>query len=216
MVNWNKIFNLSSVAAGTALLAIAAFDVPIFKQVYLAPTKPAPTLTSACSASADLQNGQGLQCSSPHLGYNLSEVISLLAPNITADGNNATAAPPPPSALTDALSTVTSGFTTVLVLHMAAFGIALISFACALLGFIGTPIADTCSLCFCGFAGAAAFAVFIFDLAFFEVVKKRVQCGPFKRRVQIGCKDYKGGLGFGHFWNFPYAMIMNVVAKENN
>ncbi|KAJ7456208.1 hypothetical protein FB451DRAFT_1407534 [Mycena latifolia] len=41
---------------------------------------------------------------------------------------------------------------------VVAFCIALISFASG----------------FCGFAGSAAFAVFIFDIAFFEIIKKRV------------------------------------------
>ncbi|KAJ7060277.1 hypothetical protein C8F01DRAFT_1084038 [Mycena amicta] len=80
-----------------------------------------------------------------------------------------------PPALSASVNTVGSALTKVLVLHIVAFGISLISFAFALLAFLGAPIADCCSSCFCGFAGSAAFAVFIFDIAFFELIKKRVQ-----------------------------------------
>jgi hypothetical protein len=80
-----------------------------------------------------------------------------------------------PPALTAGVNAVASTLTKVLVLHIVAFGISLISFAFALLAFLGAPIADCCSSCFCGFAGSAAFAVFIFDIAFFEIIKKRVE-----------------------------------------
>jgi len=177
MVSWSKILGLTSVAAATALLGMVAFDVPYFKSVYfLRIDLQNTTVTAGNSANqtspfidlgalgfcVDLKDGKGLQCSPAHVGYNLSEASQFLSGTL-------------PPALSSGVNAVASSLTKVLVLHIVAFGIALISFAFALLAFFGAPIADCCSSCFCGFAGAAAFAVFIFDIAFFELVKKRVQ-----------------------------------------
>jgi hypothetical protein len=60
-------------------------------------------------------------------------------------------------------------------LHIATLVIALIAFAFALLALLGIPfIAECCADCFSGFAGATGLIVFIFDLAFFFIVEKRV------------------------------------------
>jgi len=176
MVSWNKILGLFSVAAATALLGMVAFDVPYFKSVYFLridlgngtattananQTNPFIDL-GALGFCTDLKDGHGLQCSSAHVGYNLSEASKFINGTL-------------PPALTQGVNAVASTLTKVLVLHIVAFGISLLSFAFALIAFLGAPIADCCSSCFCGFAGSAAFAVFIFDIAFFEIIKKRVQ-----------------------------------------
>ncbi|KAJ7894824.1 hypothetical protein B0H13DRAFT_2525300 [Mycena leptocephala] len=159
MFSWSKILGLASVGAATALLGMVAFDVPYFKSVYFLRIDlgngTASTSTGnqtypfvdlgALGFCTDLQDGHGLQCSHAQIGYSLSGV-----------------------------TVVASTLTKVLVLHIVTFGIALISFAFALLAFLGAPIAECCSSCFCGFAGAAGFAVFIFDIAFFEIIKLRV------------------------------------------
>ncbi|KAF7321195.1 hypothetical protein HMN09_00208000 [Mycena chlorophos] len=175
MVSWNKILGVATVAAGTALLGMVAFSVPEFKSIYfLRIDLSNSTVTTAVNQTApfvdlgvlgfctDLQNGQGLQCSPAKIGYNLSDASQFISG-------------PLPAGLSSSVNTVASGLTKVLVLHIVAFGISLLSFAFALLAFFGAPIADCCSSCFCGFAGSAAFAVFIFDIAFFELIKKRVQ-----------------------------------------
>jgi len=177
MVHWSKILGLTSVAAATALLGLVAFDVPYFKSVFFlridlqnatvtagnAANQTSPFIDlGALGFCVDLKDGKGLQCSAAHVGYNLSEASQFLSGTL-------------PPALSSGVNAVASSLTKVLVLHIVAFGIALISLAFALLAFFGAPIADCCSSCFCGFAGAAAFAVFIFDIAFFELVKKRVQ-----------------------------------------
>ncbi|KAK6984794.1 hypothetical protein R3P38DRAFT_3102917 [Favolaschia claudopus] len=176
MVSWNKVLGLASVAAATALLGMVAFDVPYFKSVYFLridlgngtastalanQTNPFVDL-GALGFCTDLKDGKGLQCSQAHVGYNLSEAGKFINGSL-------------PPQLSASVNAVASNLTKVLVLHIVAFGIALISFALALLAFLGAPLADCCSSCFCGFAGSAAFAVFIFDIAFFELIKKRVQ-----------------------------------------
>ncbi|KAJ7054600.1 actin cortical patch SUR7/pH-response regulator pali [Mycena amicta] len=175
MVSWNKILGVATVAVATGLLGIVAFDVPYVKAVYFLRIDLAnSTVTTAVNQSTpfidlgvlgfctDLQDGRGLQCSPAKIGYNLSEAGGFINGTL-------------PPALSASVNTVGSALTKVLVLHIVAFGISLISFAFALLAFLGAPIADCCSSCFCGFAGSAAFAVFIFDIAFFELIKKRVQ-----------------------------------------
>jgi len=179
MVSWNKILGVATVAAGTALLGMVAFDVPYFKSIYFLRIDLGNSTTGVSVGAAanqttpfvdlgvlgfctDLQNGKGLQCSAAKIGYNLSEAANFIGG-------------PLPPALTASVEAVASGLTKVLVLHIVAFGIALLSFAFALLAFLGAPIADCCASCFCGFAGSAAFAVFIFDLAFFFLIKKRIQ-----------------------------------------
>ncbi|KAF7307978.1 hypothetical protein MKEN_01159300 [Mycena kentingensis (nom. inval.)] len=179
MVSWNKVLGLTTIAAGTALLGFVAFDVPYFKSIYFLRIDLANSTTGVTSGAAsnqstpfvdlgvlgfcaDLQNGKGLQCSEAKVGYNLSEAGGFI------DGTL-------PPALSASAEAVASGLTKVLVLHIVAFGISLISFAFGILAFLGAPIADCFASCFCGFAGSAAFAVFIFDLAFFFLIKKRVQ-----------------------------------------
>ncbi|KAJ7053224.1 hypothetical protein C8F01DRAFT_1235948 [Mycena amicta] len=176
MVQWNKILAIGSVAAGAALLGLVAFDVPFFKQVYFlrielgngnvttAANQTTPFVDlGALGFCTDLQDGRGLQCSSPKIGYNLSETDHFLQGNVSID-------------LTHTLDVVTGGLTKVLVLHIVAFGISVLSLAFAVFAFLGVPcIATCCSVCFSGFAGAAAFAVFVFDVAFFLVIKARIQ-----------------------------------------
>ncbi|KAJ6521797.1 hypothetical protein DFH09DRAFT_1192220 [Mycena vulgaris] len=175
MFSWSKILGLASVAAATALLGMVAFDVPYFKSVYFLRlnlgngtatattgngTSPFVDL-GALGFCTDLQDGRGLQCSPLKIGYSLAEASEFINGML-------------PPVLANAVVTVASTLTKVLVLHVVAFGIAVISFTFALLAFICIPVADRCSSCFCGFAGAAAFAVFAFDIAFFEIIKLRV------------------------------------------
>ncbi|KAJ6517047.1 hypothetical protein DFH09DRAFT_1195565 [Mycena vulgaris] len=175
MFSWSKILGLASVAAATALLGMVAFDVPYFKSVYFLRlnlgngtatattgngTSPFVDL-GALGFCTDLQDGRGLQCSPLKIGYSLAEASEFINGTL-------------PPVLANAVVTVASTLTKVLVLHVVAFGIAVISFTFALLAFICIPVADRCSSCFCGFAGAAAFAVFAFDIAFFEIIKLRV------------------------------------------
>jgi hypothetical protein len=176
MVSWNKILGVVSVAGATALLGLVAFDVPYFKSVYFLRIDLGNGTASTAAANqtnpfidlgalgfcTDLKDGRGLQCSPAHVGYNLSEASQFINGTL-------------PPALSAGVNAVASSLTKVLVLHIVAFGIALVSFAFALLAFFGAPIADCCSSCFCGFAGTAAFAVFVFDIAFFELIKKRVE-----------------------------------------
>ncbi|KAJ7611182.1 hypothetical protein FB45DRAFT_1009661 [Roridomyces roridus] len=176
MVSWTKILGLASVAGATALLGMVAFNVPYFKSVYFLRIDLVNGTASTAAANqstpfvdlgtlgfcTNLQDGRGLQCSSSHVGYNLSEISTFINGTL-------------PPALTANVNAVASTLTKVLVLHLVAFGIALLSFAFAFIGFLGAPLADCFSSCFCGFAGSAALVVFIFDIAFFEIIKHRVQ-----------------------------------------
>ncbi|KAF7333817.1 hypothetical protein MVEN_02338600 [Mycena venus] len=112
----------------------------------------------------NLDDGQGLHCSNATIGYSLHDAANFIDFNGTL-----------PAPLAGAANTVATTLTKVLVVHLIAFAIAVVSFAFALLSFIGVPIAACCSSCFCGFAAATAFAVLIFDVVFFEVIKKRVE-----------------------------------------
>ncbi|KAJ7075504.1 actin cortical patch SUR7/pH-response regulator pali [Mycena belliarum] len=176
MVSWNKILGLMSVAAATILLGMVAFDVPYVKSVYFLRIDLGNGTASTLAANqtnpfidlgvlgfcTDLKDGRGLQCSEPQVGYNLTAASKFLNGTL-------------PPQLSASVNAVASTLTKVLVLHLAAFAIALLSFAFAVLAFLGAPIADCCASCFCGFAGAAAFAVFVFDIAFFALIKRRVQ-----------------------------------------
>ncbi|KAJ7348441.1 hypothetical protein DFH08DRAFT_1079906 [Mycena albidolilacea] len=165
MFAWSKILGLASVLVATGLLGMVAFDVPYFKSVYFLRINLATTASAdqtspfvdlgALGFCTDLKDSNGLQCSPPHIGYSLSEASQFLNGELPF------------------VVTVSSALTKVLVLHIVTFGIALVSLAFALLAFIGVPIVERCSTCFCGFAGAAAFAVFVFDIAFFEIIKLR-------------------------------------------
>ncbi|KAJ7889106.1 hypothetical protein B0H14DRAFT_2336876 [Mycena olivaceomarginata] len=181
MFSWSKILGLASVAAATALLGMVAFDVPHFRSVYLRINLGNATASTSLANQAnnttnpfvnlgvlgfctDLPDGHGLQCSPAHIGYSLSGILLFI------DGTL-------PPALSAGVNVVASMLTKVLIVHIIAFGIALISFAFAVLTFIGAPIADCCSSGFCGFAGAAGFAAFVFDIVFFEIIKVRVNEG---------------------------------------
>ncbi|KAJ7113635.1 hypothetical protein C8R44DRAFT_881916 [Mycena epipterygia] len=177
MVSWNRILGLSSVAAATVLLGLVAFDVPYFKSVYFLridlgngtataaanQTNPFVDL-GALGFCTNLKDGRGLQCSPLQMAY----TYSLVSGGLEIPQWN----PPPSSGHGRQCRCIDTyeGPGAALV----AFGIAVMSLAFALLSFLGVPIADCCSSCFCGFAGAAAFAVFAFDIAFFEIIKLRV------------------------------------------
>jgi len=172
----DKILGVASIAAAAVLLAIVAFDVPYFKSIYFLRIDLAGVAASTSAANqttpyvdlgvlgycTDLQNGLGLQCSPAKIGYSLSEAgqfINGSLPGILSKGVNVAAA-----ALTKAL-----------VLHLVALAVALVAFGFALLALMGIPfIAECCADCFSGFAGATGFVVFVFDLAFFYIIKKRV------------------------------------------
>ncbi|KAJ7035275.1 actin cortical patch SUR7/pH-response regulator pali [Mycena alexandri] len=171
----DKILGVASIAAAAILLAIVAFDVPYFKSIYFLRIDLAGAAASTTSNSStpyvdlgvlgyctDLKNGLGLQCSPAKIGYSLSEASKFIngtLPGVLSNGVNVAAA-----ALTKAL-----------VLHLVALGVAVIAFGFALLALMGIPfIAECCADCFSGFAGATGFVVFAFDLAFFFIIKKRV------------------------------------------
>ncbi|KAJ7069064.1 actin cortical patch SUR7/pH-response regulator pali [Mycena belliarum] len=172
----DKILGVACLAAAAVLLAIVAFDVPYFKSVYFLRIDLAGAAASTSAAHqktpyvdlgvlgycTDLQNGLGLQCSPAKIGYSLSEAskyINGTLPSILSKGVNVAAA-----ALTKAL-----------VLHLVALVVALVAFGFSLLALMGIPfIAECCADCFSGFAGATGFVVFVFDLAFFFIIKKRV------------------------------------------
>ncbi|KAJ7149879.1 actin cortical patch SUR7/pH-response regulator pali [Mycena crocata] len=172
----DKILGVASIAVAAILLAIVAFDVPYFKSVYFLRIDLAGAAASTANSNqttpyvdlgvlgycTDLKNGMGLQCSPAKIGYSLSEAskyINGTLPGVLSNGVNVAAA-----ALTKAL-----------VLHLVALAVAVIAFGFALLALMGIPfIAECCADCFSGFAGATGFVVFIFDVAFFQIVKKRV------------------------------------------
>jgi hypothetical protein len=81
-----------------------------------------------------------------------------------------------PSILSNSISVATTTLTKALVLHLVALAISLGALVFAVLALMGIPIiAECCADCFSGFAGATGLVVFIFDLAFFFIIKKRVE-----------------------------------------
>jgi hypothetical protein len=77
--------------------------------------------------------------------------------------------------LSKGVNVAAAALTKALVLHLVALVVALVAFGFALLALMGIPfIAECCADCFSGFAGATGFVVFVFDLAFFYIIKKRV------------------------------------------
>ncbi|KAJ7745558.1 hypothetical protein DFH07DRAFT_776669 [Mycena maculata] len=129
MVSWNKIFGFGSVAGATALLAVVAFRCPLHKSVYFrcignGHSTATNSTTAALSTNqtnhtnayvdlgvlgfcTNLQDGRGLQCSQPKIGYNLSVPASaasqalavfnfdiffqIIQKRINAEGNHGTA-----------------------------------------------------------------------------------------------------------------------------
>jgi len=172
---FSKILGVVTVAAATILLGIVAFDVPYFKSIFFLRIDLSGNTASLSNTNqttpfvdlgvlgfcTDLKDGKGLQCSKAQIGYSLSEASQFINGSL-------------PHILSDGVNVVAGALTKVLVVHLVAFAIAVISTGFALLALFGAPIAECCSSCFSGFSAAATFAVFIFDLAFFYIIKKRV------------------------------------------
>jgi len=171
----SKILGVTSVVAATILLGIVAFDVPYFKSIYFLRIDLAGASASTSDANqttpyidlgvlgfcTDLKDGKGLQCSQAHVGYSLDDASKFINGTL-------------PTILAQDANVVASTLTKVLVLHLVAFAIAVLSTGFALLALLGAPIAECFSSCFSGFSASAAFVVFIFDIAFFFIIKSRV------------------------------------------
>nr|GAT49598.1 predicted protein [Mycena chlorophos] len=173
----DKILGVASIAAACVLLAIVSFSVPEFKSVYFLRIDLSGAVASTADANqttpfldlgvlgycTNLQNGMGLQCSPAKIGYNLSEAEKYINGSL-------------PSILSSHITVATTALTKALVLHIVALVIAVGALAFALLALAGIPLlAECCADCFSGFAGATGFVVFCFDLAFFFIIKKRVE-----------------------------------------
>lgn len=85
-MRFNKILGLACVAAAAILLGLVAFDVPYFKSIYFLRIELArgpfdlntPYVTlGVLGYCTDLQDGLGLQCSAPRIGYSLSGVYTV-------------------------------------------------------------------------------------------------------------------------------------------
>ncbi|CAK5268903.1 unnamed protein product [Mycena citricolor] len=172
----DKILGVACIAAAAVLLALVAFDVPYFKSIYFLRIDLAGVAASTASSNqttpfvdlgvlgfcTDLKNGLGLQCSPAKIGYSLSEASQFINGSL-------------PAILTKEIDVAATALTKALVLHIAALAITLGAFAFGLLALCGVPIiAECCADCFSGFAGATGLVVFVFDLAFFFIIKKRV------------------------------------------
>ncbi|KAJ7052042.1 hypothetical protein C8F01DRAFT_1376397 [Mycena amicta] len=173
----DKILGVASIAAASVLLALVAFCVPEFKSIYFLRIDLAGATASTAAANqttpfidlgvlgycTDLQNGLGLQCSPAKIGYSLSEASKYINGTL-------------PSILSNATTVAATALTKALVLHIVALVVSLGALVFAILALLGIPlIAECCADCFSGFAGATGFVVFIFDLAFFFLIKKRVE-----------------------------------------
>ncbi|KAF7335433.1 hypothetical protein MVEN_02196400 [Mycena venus] len=172
----DKILGVASIGVAAVLLGLVAFDVPYFKSIYFLRIDLSGAAASTVAANqttpfvdlgvlgycTNLQNGLGLQCSPAQIGYSLSEASKYINGSL-------------PSILSNGVNVAAAALTKALVLHLVALAVALIAFGFALLALLGIPfIAECCADCFSGFAGATGFTVFIFDLAFFFIIKKRV------------------------------------------
>ncbi|KAJ6492570.1 actin cortical patch SUR7/pH-response regulator pali [Mycena vitilis] len=172
----DKILGVAAIAAAAILLALVAFDVPYFKSIYFLRIDLSGAVASTSASNqtgpyvdlgvlgycTDLKNGLGLQCSPAKIGYSLSEASKYINGSL-------------PGILSNGVNVAAASLTKALVLHVVALVVAGIAFVFALLALMGIPlIAECCADCFSGFAGATGFTVFIFDLAFFFIIKKRV------------------------------------------
>jgi hypothetical protein len=99
--------------------------------------------------------------------------------------------------------------TKLLVLHYVNLVIAGVSFFFGLLAFLGTTLAVVCSSCFCGFSAAASLGVFIFDIAFYSVIKLRV-VNDHGGSVLIGNATWLTGIATLLLFLFP---ILFLVGK---
>ncbi|KAF8155329.1 actin cortical patch SUR7/pH-response regulator pali [Mycena galopus ATCC 62051] len=172
----DKILGVASLGVATVLLGLVAFDVPYFKSIYFLRIDLAGAAASTADANqttpfvdlgvlgfcTNLQNGLGLQCSPAKIGYSLSEASQYINGTL-------------PSILSTGVNVAAAAVTKALVLHIVALVIAAVAFVFALLALLGIPfLAECCANCFSGLAGATGLTVFIFDLAFFFIIKKRV------------------------------------------
>ncbi|KAJ7503282.1 hypothetical protein B0H11DRAFT_2222564 [Mycena galericulata] len=184
----DKILGVASIAAAAILLGIVAFDVPYFKSVFFLRIDLAGAAASTAAANqttpyvdlgvlgfcTDLKNGLGLQCSPAKIGYSLSDASKYINGTL-------------PSILSEGVDVAAAALTKALVLHLVALAVALGALAFALLALLGIPcIAECCADCFSGFAGATGFVVFVFDLAFFFIIKKRVDDEAHANSAVIG------------------------------
>ncbi|KAF7311874.1 hypothetical protein MIND_00198200 [Mycena indigotica] len=173
----SKILGVAALAGACVLLALVAFCVPEFKAIYFLRIDLTGAAVSTATTSqttpyvdlgvlgycTDLQNGMGLQCSPAKIGYSLSEASKYINGTL-------------PSVLSSSVTVATTALTKALVLHLVALAVALGALACGVLALLGVPLlAECCANCFAGFAGATGLVVFAFDLAFFALVKKRVE-----------------------------------------
>ncbi|KAF7371357.1 hypothetical protein MSAN_00771800 [Mycena sanguinolenta] len=166
----DKILGVASIGVAAVFLALVAFDVPYFKSIYFLRIDLSGSVATTVTANqttpfvdlgvlgfcTDLQNGLGLQCSPAKIGYSLSEASHFI------DGTL-------PAVLSNGVNVAAAALTKALVLHLVALAVALGAFAFALLALLGIPfLAECCADCFSGVA------VLIFDVAFFFVIRKRV------------------------------------------
>ncbi|KAJ7791913.1 actin cortical patch SUR7/pH-response regulator pali [Mycena olivaceomarginata] len=166
----DKLLGVICIAIATILLGLVTFGVPYLKSFYLLRIdisqsvlgldNPYVTL-GVLGYCTDLQKGLGLQCSPANIGYSISVPLII-------EGTL-------PSILSDGIDIATAALTRALVLHIVAFVFALTAFGFSLLAYLGIPcIAECCADLLSGFAAVTSFAIFIFDLACFDVIKRRV------------------------------------------
>ncbi|KAG8219623.1 SUR7/PalI family-domain-containing protein [Butyriboletus roseoflavus] len=147
--------------AATVILAVVSFSVPLIKSVYfLKASLAADNLNGDITFGTlgyCMTIGSSTTCSNATVGYQLD--VNALVGNTTA---------------IQIPQVVVKWLTYVLVLHIAAFGLAAIAALFGLLAHV-REMAMTCfSSCISGFAAFVALVAFVFDLAIFFVAKSRM------------------------------------------
>ncbi|KAF9506990.1 hypothetical protein BS47DRAFT_361760 [Hydnum rufescens UP504] len=147
--------------AATILLIVVSFCVPYFKSIYFL---KASLATSGVSGSITLgtlgycfELSGNTTCSKPRVGYEFD-------PNALLGNDTRIQIP----------QVVVKWLTYALVLHLVAMGLAAISACFGLLAHVREMSMSCFSSCISGFAAVIALLAFIFDIAFFFVVKSRI------------------------------------------
>ncbi|EJD51935.1 pali-domain-containing protein [Auricularia subglabra TFB-10046 SS5] len=147
--------------AATICLALVVFSVPwlksvFFLQAHINSNGVNGTITLGVLGYC-LDIGAGDQCSKPSVGYEFD-------PNVVLGITNRIDIP----------NVVVKWITYALVLHVVALVLAAVSALFGLLAHVREMSMVCCSNCFSGFAASMALIAFIFDIAFFFLVRSRI------------------------------------------
>ncbi|KAF7368214.1 Pali-domain-containing protein [Mycena venus] len=198
MISWERIIGLISIGIATLLLAIASFDVKGFHLIRLDfNVTSSPSVDFAVlSFCLNVQDGKGIFCSKPKVGYDLEDAEILLDDRFlngtvsTADINelaqlledvdddlfNGKLGLHSIFATITQVNTILKMVTTVFVVHIVAFAISGFCLLLTIIVFFDAVGPISCfSYVFLGFGIVASLLSGVFDIVLFVIAKQKIQ-----------------------------------------